>query len=78
MIALQTMKRAVMRRRDPRSLIEKLKTLSPERMAEVEDFIDFLRARQQHSALVRVAARVAEPTFAKVWNNERDSAYDWL
>lgn len=26
-------------------LLEKLKTLSPERVAEVEDFIDFLRSR---------------------------------
>jgi hypothetical protein len=32
--------------RDPQALIEKLKNLPPERMAEVEDFIDFLRTRE--------------------------------
>jgi len=31
--------------RDPQVLIEKLKSLSPERVAEVEDFVDFLRTR---------------------------------
>ena len=30
---------------NPMSLVEKLKELSPERIAEVEDFIDFLRQR---------------------------------
>jgi hypothetical protein len=27
-----------------RALIEKIRTLSPERIAEIEDFVDFLRA----------------------------------
>lgn len=70
--------RALMNHGDPQSLIEKLKTLSPERTTEVEDFIDFLRVRQRHSALARAAARVAEPAFANVWNNDEDSVYDGL
>ena len=32
--------------RDPQGLIEKLKNLPPERMAEVEAFIDILRTRE--------------------------------
>jgi hypothetical protein len=67
-----------MNSRDPQALIEKLKTLSPERVAEVEDFVDFLRAREQERGLLRAAARVAEPAFASVWDNDEDAAYDRL
>lgn len=35
-----------MNTRDPQALLEKLKALPLERMAEVEDFVDFLRARE--------------------------------
>lgn len=67
-----------MNTRDPRSLIEKLKQLAPERVAEVEDFVDFLRARDEERSLVRAATRAAEPAFAKVWDNDDDAAYDRL
>lgn len=36
-----------MNTRDPQTLIEKLKRLPPERVAEVEDFVNFLRARRR-------------------------------
>ncbi len=67
-----------MNTRDPQVLIEKLKSLPPERMAEVEDFVDFLRTRDEERALERAATRAAEPAFAKVWNNDDDAAYDRL
>jgi len=67
-----------MNTRDPHTLIEKLKNLPPERVAEVEDFVDFLRTRDGERAVVRAASRVAEPTFAKVWDNPDDAAYDQL
>jgi hypothetical protein len=67
-----------MNTRDPNALIEKLKNLPPERVAEVEDFVDFLRARDEERALVRVATRAAEPAFAKLWDNDADAAYDKL
>lgn len=67
-----------MNTRDPQALIEKLKSLPPERMAEVEDFVDFLRERDAGRALERAATRVAEPAFAKVWDNDEDAAYDRL
>ncbi len=69
---------ALMNTRDPQALIEKLKQLPPDRVAEVEDFVDFLRAREQGSGLERAAMRAAEPAFAKVWDNEDDAAYDKL
>lgn len=38
-----------MNTRDPQAFIEKLKKLPPERLAEVEDFVDFLRARDEQA-----------------------------
>ena len=67
-----------MNTRDPQALIEKLKNLPPERVAEVEDFVDFLRTREGERAAVRAATRAAEPAFAKVWDNDDDAGYDEL
>jgi Protein of unknown function (DUF2281) len=65
-------------------LIEKIATLPPQRLAEVEDFVDFLRARddaqstQRDKRLATEAARASEPSFAQVWDNDEDAAYDRL
>lgn len=59
-------------------LIEKLKTLPPERRAEVEDFIDFLQNREGDRRLVGAAAKASEPAFKAVWDNDQDAAYDRL
>jgi hypothetical protein len=67
-----------MNTRDTQALFEKLKTLSPERVAEVEAFVDFLRSREQERALVRAATLVAEPAFRQVWDNDEDAVYDRL
>ncbi|MBI4190212.1 MAG: toxin-antitoxin system, antitoxin component, Xre family protein [Betaproteobacteria bacterium] len=56
------------------ALLEKLKALPPERVAEVEDFVDFLRSRGDTQQLTRAA----EPAFKKVWDNPDDAAYDRL
>lgn len=56
-------------------LIEEIKQLSPQRLAEVEDFVDFLRTREDHQRLTQGAAKIAEPSFVAVWSNE-DAAYD--
>ena len=60
------------------ALLEKLKALPPERVAEVEDFVDFLRARGDAQRLTRAAAKAAEPAFKKIWDNSDDAAYDQL
>ena len=57
-------------------LIDKIKRLPPERMAEVEDFVDFLRARDNEQGLTRAAARASEASFAAVRENDEDAAYD--
>ena len=59
-------------------LLTKLQQLPPQRLAEVEDFIDFLRSRDDDRALANAAATAAAPTFAKRWNNDEDAAYDRL
>jgi len=60
----------------PQALIEKLNTLPMDRLHEVEDFVDFLRSRDQDRALFRAASAASEPAFAAVWNNPEDDAYD--
>ena len=60
------------------TLIEKIQTLPPERIEEVEDFVDFLKTRDQDRALVHVAARLSEDAFRKVWDNPDDAEYDRL
>lgn len=59
-------------------LIGKLKALSPERLAEVEDFIDFLQARIRDSRSTEAAAAASEPAFRAVWDNDEDAVYDRL
>jgi hypothetical protein len=61
-----------------RTLIDKLDQLPPERVAEVEDFVDFLRSREQDMSLAQAAGKVSEASFKKVWDNADDAAYDQL
>ena len=61
-----------------RELIDKLEALPPERIAEVEDFIDFLKQRDQDRQWTRDATKAAEPAFSKVWDNPDDAVYDQL
>jgi hypothetical protein len=60
------------------ALIDKLNTLPMDRLAEVEDFVDFLRSRDQDRTLFRAASAASEPAFAAVWNNPEDDVYDAL
>lgn len=60
------------------ALIEKINTLTLDRLAEVEDFVDFIRQRDQDRAFTRAASAASAPAFAAVWNNPEDDAYDAL
>ena len=57
------------------TLIEKLDALPANRLHEVEDFVDFLRHRDQGRLLVHAASASA---FAAIWNNPEDDVYDGL
>jgi len=60
------------------ALIEKIRQLPPQRLAEVEDFVDFLRTRDDELRLTHAAAKASEASFTAVWNNDEDAAYDRL
>lgn len=60
------------------ALIEKIRQLPPQRLAEVEDFVDFLRLRESDQRLTQAAAKASEAGFTAVWNNDEDAAYDRL
>lgn len=59
-------------------MLEKLEHLSPERLAEVEDFIDFLSQRDRDTPLRQDYAQASEGAFSKVWDNDDDAIYDTL
>ena len=63
---------------DPETLIEKIKALPPERLDEVEDFVDFIASRAQERSLARAAAATSSAVFAKIWSNPDDVVYDAL
>lgn len=58
-------------------LIEKIKALPPDKIAEVADFVDFL-AHRDDRRLVVAASKVSEPAFAAAWDNHSDAEYDNL
>jgi hypothetical protein len=57
-------------------LLEKISRLPPERVAEVEDFVDFIAQRDTDRGLVRASARASEAAFGKAWSNPEDDVYD--
>ncbi len=59
-------------------LLAKIRRLAPERVAEVEDFVDFLRQRDEEQNLTEAASRLSEAAFAKVWDHPDDADYDRL
>ena len=61
-----------------KELFEKIRQLPPERLAEVEDFVDFLRLREEGRGLASSAAGASEAAFARVWENPDDADYDRL
>jgi hypothetical protein len=65
-------------KRSEEELLEKIRRLPPERVAEVEDFVDFLRQRDEERSLTDAAARLSQPAFAKVWDHPDDADYDRL
>lgn len=56
-------------------LIEKIRALPPDKLTEVEDFVDFLAARDEDRRLSQAAARMSEAAFARVWDNPEDAVY---
>jgi hypothetical protein len=68
-----------MSKRAPResALIRKIRNLPPEKVAEVENFVEFLSQREDRQ-LTQTAAKLAAKAFRRVWDNPADAAYDRL
>ncbi len=65
--------------RTKKDLIEKIEELPAHRVAEVEDFVDFLRTRDDGDRqLSHDMTKLSEAAFAKVWDNPDDAEYDQL
>ena len=60
------------------TLIEKIRSLPPARLAEVEDFVDFLRMRDEDRLVTLAATKLSEEAFRQVWDNPDDAEYDRL
>ncbi len=58
------------------ALLDKIQSLPSERIAEIEDFVEFIAAREQQRSLIRAAFAASAPAFAAIWNNTEDDAYD--
>lgn len=66
----------------PEALIRKIGALPRARMAEVEDFVDFIGQRENANAaslnLSRAVRDMSESALAKVWSNPEDDIYNAL
>ncbi len=61
------------------TILQKLRHLPPERLAEVEDFVDFLaHCQAEERGLTQAAGQLATTAFARVWDNPADADYDRL
>ena len=60
-------------------LITILRLLPPEKIKEVIDFANFLKEKKQtKKERIKAAQKLSEKSFAKVWDNDEDAAYDNL
>jgi hypothetical protein len=59
-------------------LAHKIRELSPEQVAEVDAFVEFLRLRSQERGITRGATALSAAAFEAVWANPEDDAYDAL
>ena len=65
-------------RHHTQKLREKIRRLPPDKVAVVDDFVDFLQHREEMENLVKEACKVSEKSFQNVWDNPEDSEYDTL
>jgi len=59
-------------------LFNKIQRLPPEKVAVVDDFVDFLESRGKEDSLIKAAKKLSEQSFQKVWDNQEDAEYDNL
>ena len=59
-------------------LLGKIRELPADKIAEVEDFVEFLRTKADDSKLAGAVTKLSERSFAEVWDNPSDAEYDKL
>ena len=59
-------------------LFYKIQRLPPEKVAVVDDFVDFLENRGKEDSLIKAAKKLSEQSFQKIWDNPEDAEYDNL
>jgi len=59
-------------------LFDKIQRLPPEKVAVVDDFVDFLESRCKEDNMVKAAEKLSEQSFQKAWDNPEDAEYDNL
>jgi hypothetical protein len=59
-------------------LCDKIQRLPPEKVAVVDDFVNFLESRIKDDNLVKAAGKLSEASFLKTWDNPEDAEYDNL
>ncbi len=59
-------------------VVQKVKQLSIEQIAKVEQFIDSLGEQNPDARLKLVSTKIAESVFNQVWDNPEDADYDNL
>lgn len=59
------------------ALLKKIRTLPAEKVVVVEDFVDFIRQRDD-SQVTRAFSKLSEGALKKVWENPDDAVYDRL
>jgi hypothetical protein len=57
-------------------LLEKIHKLTPEKLSQVETFVDFLLQRDRHFDSTNV--NLSESVLHKIWDNADDAEYDRL
>jgi hypothetical protein len=60
------------------NLLDKIRELPPDKITEVEDFVDFLRMKSDELLAKHAVTKLSEKAFEKVWDNDDDAEYDNL
>lgn len=61
-----------------KNLMDKIQALPAQRIAEVEDFVEFIAARERERSLARAATETSNAAFVAIWDNPEDAVYDTL
>jgi hypothetical protein len=63
---------------DTQDLLDKIRALPDDKIAEVIDFVEFLQLKSDEHRLKTATAALSEQAFQKVWDNPDDAEYDEL